>query len=68
MKIFDSRKADGDGGAPGEVMALHEDGFEVQTGSGRILVKRVQPAGEKKMHWPDYRSSGTIDVGTKLGG
>lgn len=68
LKIFDSRKTDGDAGAPGEVMAVTDEGFEVSAKDGRVLVKRVQPAGEKKLHWPDYRGSGKVDVGTVLGG
>lgn len=68
LKVFDSRKTDGEAGAPGEVMAVTDEGFEVSAKDGRVLVKRVQPAGEKKLHWPDYRGSGKVDVGTVLGG
>ncbi len=68
LKIFDSAKVDGEGGNPGEVVAITEQGFEVAADGGRVLVKRVQPAGEKKLHWADYKDRGSIAVGTRLGG
>ncbi len=68
LKIFDSAKVAGEGGNPGEVVAIKDDGFEVAAVGGRVLVKRLQPAGEKKLHWADYKDRGSIAVGTRLGG
>jgi methionyl-tRNA formyltransferase len=68
LKIFDSGKADGtDGGRPGEVVSYDDVGFLVQAGGGQILVKRVQPKGEKKLSWSDFRDRGLINKGTVLG-
>ncbi len=67
LKIFDSAKIEGGGGTPGEVVALTDDGFEVATPDGRILVKRVQPKGEAKLKWPEFRDRGAVAQGTVLG-
>ncbi len=67
LTVFDSRKANGGAGRSGEVIDLTDDGFVVQAGGGAILVKRVQPKGEKKLHWADFRGRGVIEKGTLLG-
>lgn len=68
LGIFDSARIDGGGDAPGTVVNITDEGFEVAAQGGRIFVKRVQPAGEKKLHWPDYRERGAISRGIVLGG
>ena len=68
LRIFDSARIDGGGDAPGTVVNITDEGFEVAAQGGRIFVRRVQPAGEKKLHWPDYRERGAISRGIVLGG
>jgi len=66
VKIFDARKADGDG-TPGEVIEASADGVLVQASGGRILVQRVRPAGEGKIPAAEWAAAADIATGTKLG-
>ncbi|MER2189810.1 MAG: methionyl-tRNA formyltransferase [Solibacillus sp.] len=40
--------------APGEVVAIHKDSFEIATGSGTLQVVDCQPAGKKRMTAQDF--------------
>jgi methionyl-tRNA formyltransferase len=48
--------------APGEVVAIHKDSFEVATGNGTLKLLDVQPAGKKRMLAKDYLGG----MGSKL--
>lgn len=65
VDVFDSAKLDGDG-TPGEVVAISDDGVTVQANGGRILVKRVRPAGGKKIPAAEWAAATGLAVGTKL--
>ena len=67
LQIFDSRRQDGDG-TPGEVISVSDDGVVVQADGGRIVVKRVRPAGGDKQPAADWASSAGIEPGQRLGG
>jgi methionyl-tRNA formyltransferase len=70
VQLFDARRADGPGtpdAAPGEVVSVSEDGVTVQSGGGRILLKRVRPAGGGKIPAAEWAAQAEITVGTKLG-
>jgi methionyl-tRNA formyltransferase len=78
VQLFDARRADGDGtpdaapdatpdAAPGEVVAVSGDGVAVQSGGGRILIKRVRPAGGGKLPAAEWASEAGVTAGTRLG-
>ena len=60
--IFDSARIPGDG-ISGRVRAITDDGIEVQSVGGRILVKRVRPEGGGKVPATEWAN----DVGLKAG-
>ena len=66
IKIYDSRKIDGKG-PPGTVMSLSDEGISIQAQDGRILVKRVRPAGGSKISASEWVSKGSIKIGDRLG-
>jgi methionyl-tRNA formyltransferase len=64
--VFDARPADG-AGTPGEVVSVSEDGVVVQSAGGRILLKRVRPAGGGKIPAAEWAAQAGIAAGIKLG-
>ena len=66
VKIYDASKIEGEGD-PGEVASVSDDGVEVQAGGGRILVKRVRPAGSGKIAAAEWASENEIIAGSILG-
>ena len=66
LGIFDCVRVPGDGVA-GKVMDISDDGVTVQSVGGRILVKRVRPAGEGKVAAAEWAAAAGVTVGTKLG-
>ena len=70
VQLFDARRADGPGtpdATPGEVVSVSGDGVTVQSGGGRILLKRVRPAGGGKIPAAEWAAQAEITAGTKLG-
>jgi methionyl-tRNA formyltransferase len=70
VQLFDARRVDGPddhGSNPGEVVSVSEDGVTVQCGGGRILLKRVRPAGGGKITAAEWAAQAEITVGAKLG-
>lgn len=66
VQVYDSARVDGKG-TPGEVVAVGDDGVIVQGNGGRILLKRVRPAGAGKQSARDWASSVGLAAGQKLG-
>ena len=66
VSIFDSARLDGDG-APGSVVDVSSEGVTVQASGGRILIKRVRPAGEGKIPASDWAAAAGLAVGVTLG-
>lgn len=52
--------------APGDIVSLEETGFVVQTGDGRLLVRRVQPSNTAAMSGRDYINGYQPKVGDRL--
>lgn len=67
LQIFDARRTEGDG-TPGEVVSVSVDGVTVQAAGGRILVKRVRPAGGAKVPAADWATEAGLAPGARLGG
>lgn len=66
LNIYDSVKVAGDGVA-GRVIDISEDGVTVQSVGGRVLVKRVKPAGGKKITAAEWAADSGISIGDNLG-
>ncbi len=64
--IFDSARIPGDG-ISGRVVDISDDGVTVQCIGGRILLKRVRPAGEGKIPASEWASAAGIAVKDDLG-
>ncbi|WP_110932276.1 methionyl-tRNA formyltransferase [Paenibacillus bouchesdurhonensis] len=52
------------GQAPGTVLNLSEQGIEVKTGDGSVLLTRVQPAGKRAMDASEFIRGGVMQTGT----
>jgi len=66
LGIFDSVRADGDG-VSSKVIAISDDGITIQAIGGRVLVKRVKPAGGGKQPASEWAAASGIAVGDVLG-
>ncbi|MDC0063301.1 methionyl-tRNA formyltransferase [Candidatus Puniceispirillum sp.] len=66
LKVYDSALVEGDG-AFGEVVSIDNSGVMVQGNGGRILIKRVRPAGRGKITASEWAANTEINPGTKLG-
>jgi methionyl-tRNA formyltransferase len=54
-------------GAPGSVVAVGESSFEVATGDGSIVVRRVRPKGGKKIDAGEFAREVGLAEGAPLG-
>ena len=66
VKVYDCAKLDGTG-TPGDVASVDENGVTVQADGGRILIKRVRPAGGGKVTSAEWATDAGINAGDKLG-
>jgi methionyl-tRNA formyltransferase len=66
VQIYDSRRVEGSG-APGEVMAVSDEGVLVQAEGGRILVQRVRPKGGDKQSATEWAAAVSLAAGSRLG-
>lgn len=67
VKFYDAARIDGDGANHGEVVAVSDEGITVQGNGGRIVIKRVRPAGAGKMAAAEWAQSAGITTGITLG-
>jgi len=65
LGIFDAARVPGDG-ISGRIRAITEDGIEVQSVGGRILVKRVRPEGGGKMPAAEWAAEAGLAVGDEF--
>lgn len=66
VQVYDSARVPGDG-ISSKVMEVSDDGVTVQLIGGRILIKRVRPAGEGKMPAAEWAANAGLAVGDILG-
>jgi len=66
LQIFDSVKQSGEGGAPGEIMAVSDEGISVAAAGGWMLVKRVRPAGGKKLDAAGFAAESGLKAGDQF--
>ncbi len=64
--VFDSVRVPGDG-ISSRIREISDDGIAVQCVGGRVLVKRVRPAGGAKMPAAEWAASVGLKVGDILG-
>lgn len=55
------------GKPPGEVTEVTEDGFTVAASGGSIVVRRVKPAGGRKVKATEWTEAVSLEVGASLG-
>ncbi len=67
VQLFDSRRAAGAGGAPGEVMAVGDDGLVIAAGDGHVSVGRARPDGGAKVSAAEYAAETGLEPGTVCG-
>lgn len=67
LQVFDSAKLAEGSGSPGDVLAVSDDGIQVATGAGSILMKRVRLEKGPKVTAADYIAETALAAGTKLG-
>ena len=66
VKVYDAARLDGKGSKHGEIVDVSGDGVTVQGNGGRILVKRVRPAGGEKTPAAEWAKSAGIETGKTL--
>ncbi len=64
--VFDCQRVEGDG-ISSRVVDVSEDGVTVQCIGGRILLKRVRPAGGGKVPAAEWAKDAGIETGSNLG-
>ena len=68
VQLFESRRIEGSGGAPGEIVAAGEGGLVISAGDGHVSVGRARPDGGGKVAAGDYAAEAGIAAGTRAGG
>jgi len=66
VKLFGARADAGPHGAPGEVLAVSDDGLLVACGDGSVRVASVQPAGKRRLSPLDWQRGRGISVGRRF--
>ncbi len=66
VQVYDCARVPGDA-ISSKVVDISEDGVTVQLIGGRILIKRVRPAGEGKIPASEWAASAGLKVGDILG-
>ena len=66
MQVYDCARVPGDG-VSGRIVDISDDGVMVQLIGGRILIKRVRPAGEGKISAADWASAAGLNIKDELG-
>ena len=66
LQVYDCTRAEGSGGAPGEVIEISENGIVVAAADGHILLKRIRGDGQK-VAAADYATESGLNAGGRLG-
>lgn len=67
VQLFESRRADGTGGEPGEIVAVEDGRLVVAAGDGRVSVGRARPEGGGKVAADAYAAEAGIAAGARAG-
>ena len=68
VQLFESRRVEGAGGEPGEIVALGEGRLVIAAGDGHVSVGRARPEGGGKVAAEDYAAEAGFAAGTRAGG
>ena len=68
VQLFESRRAEGAGGEPGEIVAAGEGRLVVAAGDGHVSVGRARPEGGGKVAADAYAEEAGIAPGARAGG
>ena len=52
---------------PGQIKDLNEQGFEIETGQGSIIIEEIQASGKKRLPVKEFQRGSTLSVGSILG-
>lgn len=52
---------------PGQVVGVEATGISIATGGGRLLIKKLKPAGKQSMEVSEYIKGNKIEIGEILG-
>lgn len=66
LGVFDCERVPGDG-ISSRIMDVSDEGVTVQCIGGRILIKRVRPAGEGKVPAAEWAAANSVEAGSELG-
>ena len=66
VQVYDSARVLGDG-VSSKIIDINDEGVTVQCIGGRILIKRVRPAGDGKVTASEWAASAGLSVGDLLG-
>lgn len=66
LGIFDSARVGGDG-VSSKILDISEEGVTIQAIGGRVLIKRVRPAGGDKQSAADWAAANDVAVGDIIG-
>ncbi|MDH3579438.1 MAG: methionyl-tRNA formyltransferase [Hyphomicrobiales bacterium] len=66
VQLYDSTRVQGEG-APGEVLAVSDDGIAIAAEGGAVRVGRMRAAKEKKIPANEYAANAGLKAGDRLG-
>ncbi|MGB1699013.1 MAG: methionyl-tRNA formyltransferase [Nannocystaceae bacterium] len=67
LKLFGGRGSPRGPGAPGQVMAVDDDGLHISCADGCVCVAEVQPPGKRRMPAKAYAAGRPFESGASLG-
>ena len=67
VQLYEARRADAAGAAPGTVTAAGPEGITVAARGGAVTIRRVRPEGGGKMAAGDFVAEGGVAAGDRLG-
>lgn len=63
LKIWQAKVVAGQGGKPGEIVAVNREGITVACGSGQLRIEMVQKPGGKKLNIADFLAGNMLQAG-----
>lgn len=67
LKIYKTFPQVGEGGRPGEIVAVDDEGLKVACGEGLLLIRELQLAGKKRLPVAEFVRGYALPVGDILG-
>ncbi len=67
VQLFETRKTGRTGGAPGEIVAIGEDGMVIAASGGQVRLGRARPDGGAKVAAAEYAAEVGLEPGARCG-